>query len=75
MVSLKPLPSMRMTWWYDPWLGAMEWTVGVEQLEVLKERPPDVLLVCSHCEEATHGGAALETRRGPDEEMDKQSNL
>lgn len=44
--------------------------MGVEQLEVLKERLPDVLLVCSHCEEATHCGAALETRRGPDGETD-----
>lgn len=50
-----------MTWWYEPWLGEMERTVGVEQVEVLKERPFEVVLDCWHCEEATHCGAALET--------------
>lgn len=54
-----------MTWWYDPWLGEMELTVGVEQVEVLKERPSEVSLVCWHCGVATHCGAALATRRGP----------
>lgn len=55
-----------MTWWYDPWLGEMELTVGVEQVEVVKETPPEVLLVCWHCEEATHSWTALETRREPE---------
>lgn len=43
-----------MTWWYDPWLGEMEWTVGVEQEEALKEKPPEVPLVCWQFGEATH---------------------
>lgn len=59
---------MWMSWWYDPWLGEMEWTVGVEQAEALKERPSEVSLVCWHCGEATHSGADLETRREPEGE-------
>lgn len=58
-----------MTWWYDPWLGEMEWTVGVEQAEALKERLPEVPLACWHCGEATHCEVALETRREPEGEF------
>lgn len=65
---------MWMTWWYDPWLGEMELTVGVEQVEVVKETPPEVLLVCWHCEEATHSWTALETRREPEACLTNMSN-
>ena len=67
-MSLKPLPWMWMSWWYDPWLGEMELTVGVAQAAVLKERPFEVLLVCWHCGVATHWVTALETRREPEGE-------
>lgn len=47
----------------------MEWTVGVEQAEALKERLPEVPLACWHCGEATHCEVALETRREPEGEF------
>lgn len=53
-----------MSWWYEPWLGEMESTVGVEQAVVLKKRP-DVSLDCWQCGEATHSWFDLETRRDP----------
>lgn len=58
-----------MTWWYDPWLGEMECTVGVEQEEVLKEKPSEVPLVCWQFGEATHCEVDLETRREPEGQM------
>lgn len=45
----------------------MEWTVGVEQAEVLKVKLL-VWLAWSHCGVATHWEADLETRREPEVE-------
>lgn len=63
---LKPLPWTWMTWWYVPWLGEMEWTVGVEQAAVTKTK--SCWLLELHCGEATHWETDLETRREPEDE-------
>lgn len=59
---LRVLPWMWMVLWYEPWLGEMATTVGVEQ--VFKNMPPG-LSVYWHCGDATHCAAALATRCEP----------
>lgn len=60
---LRIVPWMWMILWYEPWLGEMATTVGVEQ--DFKKMPRNVSIYW-HCGEATHCAAALETRREPE---------
>lgn len=59
---------MWMTWWYVPWLGEMEVTVGVEQEEMTKERPSEVVFSSEQSGTTTQAGASLATRGAPAEE-------
>lgn len=68
---LKPPPSMWMTVWYEPWFGEMDWTVGVEQADTVKETPLDDSLVGRQRGEATHSGVDLVTRSEPEEDEAK----